>query len=911
MDNYGRSRESIAELDGLLAQIFSDHPQSQSMEEDKIGIPVRYLPDIFKSLDQKGLLTLDPEQEATMAGLISQFEETYLVESGTLLSLVAQLSKSVSKYEESALDDIDERVIRGRPRTSSTSSNSSSGSNGTSRYPSRPPSRSGQPPPTPTHPQTPLDKRQRSTPLSANPPSAYQRRPPPHRRKSDASPGRDYSSGGGGDSDGTSGSARSPRSRAGSQSVTTPSSSSTVFPSSAGFTSPTRDRFLVDGSSSPEDNTTRLPTAYDFADSISRIPMPRPSDSDDEDDEHDGRGSPDSIYTHLVFDPETGTRSTTSSTASLLPEARLDALTRANKDLAKRLQETEQSTSKKLGAQEQELEELELQLDELRTELARSKREEKELRAKERSASTQINSLESEIARLAKELSTVTQTYQGLQKQYAEQLALSERYRQELRDREATIRALRELDENHGEEMGKMTQREKEWVERVSKLEREVEEARDACTELAQQKIQNIGLKETIDRMRFEMDEMRNTMTSGLGTIGMPGSGINSRANTISKSLGAELQSRLEQEEKERTERGDTENTDTEGEDTVVEESVDDTDEEGNIVTTIIKRTRRKVTSRAQTELPTLKRQYSGGKVIERRIEEFEDDKEYADCAIQYDPLVFFDPESDDGFLRSASLQTDAEPAPVERLMAEIDIQTEAVEKEEEATTSTPTIPTDEPPAYPGPSTSSQAEKVRTAEEEREKEEQAELAILRKWHHTLQGRDALDVKDVFMHSSRGTGLSIPKTIMKDWARVQRTAGVDCGIVERLLAAAAEDAVEEEDDHEPSESRLSLRRLSNRIPSQFKLTTYIPQSVIYGSLSLIVGVVLAPHIAHQMNDPYGGANYYDRRAWASFNNLGGGGEGFGGGAHGGAEGAVWRVLEAIVGGGARYARGMPT
>ncbi|KIK69591.1 hypothetical protein GYMLUDRAFT_212220 [Collybiopsis luxurians FD-317 M1] len=916
MDNsYGRSRESIADLEELLSDIMHSHPNSK-FENGRYAIPARYLADILKSLESRGLLTLTPEDEERTQSVIATLESAdpdAKIDDTSLFTLVAQLSRPSADLLSNEDDD---EPDRGRLRSLSTSSSSSSGSNGTSRYPSRPPSRSDHPPPTPSQPKTPLDKRPRSTPLSSNPPSAFQRRPAPVRRKSSASPGRGYSSGGaGGDSDGPSSVERGPRSRAGSQSATTPSSSSTVFPMSPEVMSPSKDRFLVEGgSSSPEDSTTRLPRMdYDFENSMSRIPMPF-GDSDSSDDELDGTGA--STYTHLIFDPEHGARSATSSTASLLPGERLEALSRANADLAKRLLEAEDSYSRKILDHESDLAELEQKLDEARSDLARSKREEKELRNKERNNMSQINSLEAEVARLTKDLALTKESYHTLQKQYAEQTSLSERYRGDLRNREDTIRTLREQSALQDLEIGKMTEREKEWEDRVAKLEREVEKAQEGYSELVQQKTENVLLKETIDRLKFEIDDMRGAMNSGLGTFGIPGSGASSRANTISKSLGAELQSQLEKEERERAEKdgGD----DTEGEDTVVEEVVDDNDEEGNFITTIIKRTRRKVTSKAQTELPTPKREYSGGKTIERRFEEYEEDKEYADCAIQYDPKAFFDPESDDGFLRSASLQTDPEPVPVEREMAEMDIQTEEMEEEDESssssTTATPTVPTDEPPAYPGPSTS-QSEKER----EQEREEQAELAVLRKWHRSQQGRDALDIREILKHGSRGD-FSVPKGIMEDWARIQRVAGVDCDVVERLLIAAAAEGINDQDNQEPSskdesESRLSLRRLSSHLPNlPTKLSSYIHPMVVYGSLSVIVGVVLAPHMANQMIE-YGGATAYDRRAWASFNALGAGGEGFpgfGAGRYGGgAEGALWRVLEAVIGGGARYARGMPT
>lgn len=56
------------------------------------------------------------------------------------------------------------------------------------------------------------------------------------------------------------------------------------------------------------------------------------------------------------------------------------------------------------------------------------------------------------------------------------------------------------------------------------------------------QKQENLVLKETIDRLRFDLDELRtreNTNPVGHG-------GTSSQFNTVSKSLGAELMSRWE-----------------------------------------------------------------------------------------------------------------------------------------------------------------------------------------------------------------------------------------------------------------------------------------------------------------------------------------------------------------------------
>jgi len=76
-------------------------------------------------------------------------------------------------------------------------------------------------------------------------------------------------------------------------------------------------------------------------------------------------------------------RSTTSSTVSLEPLDRLDALQRANADLNRKCVEAERTLQHKLSEHELELEEMQSRLEEMRSELAHTKREEKELRSKD------------------------------------------------------------------------------------------------------------------------------------------------------------------------------------------------------------------------------------------------------------------------------------------------------------------------------------------------------------------------------------------------------------------------------------------------------------------------------------------------------------------------------------------------
>jgi len=151
-----------------------------------------------------------------------------------------------------------------------------------------------------------------------------------------------------------------------------------------------------------------------FDDTVTPHPMQRMSvDSDSDDSEDDSALG-------FVFD-----RSTASSSASMEPLERLDALQRVNADLAKKLVDAERTLQRKLADHEVELEEMEARLEEAKSELSAAKREEKELRNKERSNQTQITALESEIAKVQKTLDNSRAMYNSLQKQYQEQLSTS------------------------------------------------------------------------------------------------------------------------------------------------------------------------------------------------------------------------------------------------------------------------------------------------------------------------------------------------------------------------------------------------------------------------------------------------------------------------------------------------------
>ena len=90
-------------------------------------------------------------------------------------------------------------------------------------------------------------------------------------------------------------------------------------------------------------------------------------------------------------------------------------------------------------------------------------------------------------------------------------------------------------------ETSKFLKENETYEERIVLLEQDLALAQQAQTSLDEQKQENLMLKETIDRMRFDMDELRATLTSNAAGS----SGTSSTPGSVSRSLGAELLSRM------------------------------------------------------------------------------------------------------------------------------------------------------------------------------------------------------------------------------------------------------------------------------------------------------------------------------------------------------------------------------
>ncbi|KAF7324535.1 hypothetical protein MKEN_00494400 [Mycena kentingensis (nom. inval.)] len=307
------------------------------------------------------------------------------------------------------------------------------------------------------------------------------------------------------------------------------------------------------------------------------------------------------------------------STGDPSPQDRVEALQRANEMLGYKLREEERTLQVKMSEHESTHEDMQMRLEEVSNELGAAKREEKELRSNERANRGQIATLETEVAKLTRALDNARMGYANLQKQYQDQLVVSERYRIDLRERDEALRLEREAAERVQLDVHKLEAEEEQYVTRIVALEEELALAQQAQNALDEQRKENMLLKETIDRLRFDLDELRSS-----GASGRP----ETASSTISRSLGAELAENMrdwggwkDEEDGARViPGGDEEEDDADGDD---------------VVQTILTRRGRKGPSVVQPEL--------------------EERREYSDAATQLDAELFY---------ASSGMQTETASSP-------------------------------------------------------------------------------------------------------------------------------------------------------------------------------------------------------------------------------------------------------
>lgn len=120
----------------------------------------------------------------------------------------------------------------------------------------------------------------------------------------------------------------------------------------------------------------------------------------------------------------------------------------------------------------------------------------------------------------------------------------------------------------------------------VSRLEQDLQIARQAESHLETQKQENLQLKETIDRIRFELEEARTSNAAQGHSRGATSSG----AGTLTRNLGAEISRRVMEGRGSHTEADDRED--------------DDNSDDGEYVETVVTTHKSRVSAKASGLIP-------------------------------------------------------------------------------------------------------------------------------------------------------------------------------------------------------------------------------------------------------------------------------------------------------------------
>lgn len=308
----------------------------------------------------------------------------------------------------------------------------------------------------------------------------------------------------------------------------------------------------------------------------------------------------------------------------------------------------------------------------------------------------------------------------------------------------------------------------------------------------------------------------------------------------------------------------------------------------------------------------------------------FEETREYADASTQYYasehtavcamqtepepqlPTATSAMQTEEMPLTSFAIQTDPEPLPIPRITASIEIQTDAPEPEQrpgadaEAEPSRSPSPIEEdslasssstvlPPTPKGVLNDLPPSYSQVASSE-------PFDTLQKWHHGLQ----LPIS--------GLPSGISDDAAEEWRSLKAELGVECAVIDQIVEASTKTGPR------PSSQR------NNKFYNIYNTYVYggdkdgsgsgagggsfglniAKQLLVCMGASACMYLVMGPYIAAQYT-PVGGATYYDRAAWSSFNTMQAPGEGFG---YDGTS-ALWNIVGRVGYGAARIAGGWPT
>ncbi|KIM20109.1 hypothetical protein M408DRAFT_334134 [Serendipita vermifera MAFF 305830] len=690
--HFGRNRESLAGLIEQLEEIFKIQPSVKKKPDGQLVLPVAAVKEVLKILfEQANMPQFTQQDDAALEAITSTNPDLELTPSN-LLEFVAQLTanmpkdkrmghiprKSSPNNEAYIIGDRGRKYGRSGSGDSRSSSSDSLDARGYDDDDTRNFSK--------RVPPSPFDVRARQRAGHVEPPSSWSgKRPVPaaRRRKSDAG-GSNY---GGSDNESAYGYSGGGRRRTSNpvSPVGSYQQSGMVTPphhrqgSDRGYHSRPHSRSHSSmgnamGASYRSESPDAVLVQYSPP-STNSVPLPG-VDYEQQEGEEAGEGQEDG----LVPDPRLSMISFTSSTGDSVEQT--EALRKALAEMTRRAAEQERSLQEQLAARELDIEDIQAQLDNSRDMVAMLKKDEKEWRSKERHYVTQVNGLEADVNKLQRSLDNARAQHQTLTKQQSEHNAEIEKYRASVRAREIDIRELEHQVATAEYEVNKARGDHNVAEEQLQRLQEELNRANQVHAELLNQKQENVLLKETIDRLRYDLDDLRSAHAndSTKGGSSAPGSAKPS----LSRTLGSELLRRLNPQESLQESADDDSDTETTVEETVEEKTEGDGDED--VFQTIITR-KRKVVSKGKRAA-----------TVQESV--------LVDAATQYDSELF---------AQVSGMQSDDENKPVAST-------SRTVVKVEPASPRSRLLqlPRDDPPSY-------QLSEIEQSGEET-------LDILRKWH---------------------------------------------------------------------------------------------------------------------------------------------------------------------------------
>jgi hypothetical protein len=465
-------------------------------------------------------------------------------------------------------------------------------------------------------------------------------------------------------------------------------------------------------------------------------------------------------------------------------------------------------------------------------------------------------------------------------------LAESERYRNSLRIRDRDIKEHKDGAALQQIEIQKWTQERETYEDRIAHLETELAVAQQASLLLDEQKQETLMLKETIDRMRFEMDELRYNAVNEKGGS----SGTTSIVGSVSRSLGAELAGKM-----------NVVQWGLEGEDLLengveVEREEAEVTEREDVVQTIITRKKRVRISNGRcwnffANSCFLQKVPSRANRIQTQT--FMEIKEYSDAYTQHEASEFTSslatqttPESEVS-KASFAMQTDEMPL---KLTMEFATQTEGAELDQillsPSSSAAPSASEERGQELPHPD-------LPPAYEQDEAGWLQLAGALKKWH---KGAEL---------PLQGVPGGVSEDALEGWKTLQEEVGVGCVVIDKILEKSERTGAR----RRPATGKGRLYNIYNTyVYGKDGSSSFTPavHALMCAGASVLMLLVVGPFVVPHYNVP-GSPTYYDRAAWASFNSMQVGGEGFA------ADGtnAVWSFLGTIGGDAARIVRGWPT